>query len=175
LLDIRRNIVFNRADLSSAVSQAEIALKGMQVPDAIQRDVHPILALVDGLNEATHRLIDQVQTMRTHLPQADDGPEVFDAKLRILTTHRSTCEFILRERTSAMDDLNSRFQQLMRRRQRIQAVIPEASDFFNQLDSGMRTILGEADKKFNSYIAQANEYDKELNALTSPPDTKVTS
>lgn len=72
-----------------------------------------------------------------------------------------------------MEELNSRFQQLMRRRQRIQAVIPEASDFFSQLDSGMQTILGEADKKFNSYIDQANEYDKELNAITSRSDTKV--
>jgi hypothetical protein len=46
LLEVRRNIVFNRVDLDSATSQVELALGGMQVPDAIQKDVHPILGSV---------------------------------------------------------------------------------------------------------------------------------
>jgi len=165
LIGIRRNIAFNRVDVNSAVSQAEIALSGMQVPDAIQRDVHPILALVDRLNEATNNLIYQVQSMQTHLPKAEDRKDVVEAKLRILTTHRSTCEFVLRDRNSTLQELNSKFQQLMKRRQRIQAVIPEAADFFNQLDSGMKTILDEADQRFAYYVDQANTYDRGLSAI----------
>jgi hypothetical protein len=42
LIRIRRDIAFNRVDINSAASQAEIALKGMEVSDAIQKDVSPI-------------------------------------------------------------------------------------------------------------------------------------
>jgi|GEM_PF-3845821 hypothetical protein len=168
LLQIRRNIVFNRVELDSAASQVEIALGGMQVPDAIQKDVHPILTLVDKLNEATNSLIYQVETMRTHLPSSNDSADVVLAKLRILTTHRSTCEFILKGRNSTFQELDSKYQQLMRRRQRIQAVIPEASDFFNKLDSGMKTILDEADRRFADYVDKANAYDKALGEIKIP-------
>jgi hypothetical protein len=129
---------------------------------------YPILALVDTLNEGTNSLIYQVETMRTHLPRADDRADVVDAKLRILTTHRSTCEFILRGRNSTLQELNSKFQQLMRRRQRIQAVIPEASEFFNQLDSGMKTILDDVDRRFADYMDKANAYDKALGEIKIP-------
>lgn len=67
----------------------------------------------------------------------------------------STCQFILKGRESTLKELNSRFQQLMKRRQRIQGVIPEAADFFNQLDSGMKTILEDADRRFALYAEQA--------------------
>jgi hypothetical protein len=172
LIGIRRNIAFNRVDINSAVTEAEIALSGMQVPDAIQRDIHLILVLVDRLNEATNNLINQVQTMQTHLPRAEDSQEVISAKLRILTTHRSTCQFVLTDRESSLKELNSKFQQLMKRRQRIQGVIPEASDFFNQLDSGMKTILEEADRRFAHYVEQANAYDKQLSAIKIPSDKR---
>lgn len=166
LIGIRRNIAFNRVDINSAVSQAEMALSGMQVPDAIQRDLHQILALVDRLNEATNNLIYQVQAMQTHLPKAEDSKDVTAAKIKILTTHRSTCESILRDRTSTLQELNSQFQRLMKRRQRIQGVIPEASEFFDQSDRGMKTILNEADQRFAHYVDQANQYDMQLDAVT---------
>jgi hypothetical protein len=164
LIGMRRNIVFNRVDINSAVSQAEIALKGMEVPDAIQKDVSPILALVERLDAATSNLMSQVQTMQTHLPTAADSQDTISAKLKILTAHRNTCDFILRDRESNLRELNSKFQQLMKRRQRIQGVIPEAVDFFNQFDRGMKTILEESDLRFNQYVEQANKYDEQLEA-----------
>jgi uncharacterized protein YoxC len=167
LIETRRSIAFNRVDINGAVRQAEIALTGMQAPDAIQKDLHPILSLVDRINEATNSLVYQVRTMQSHLPNAEDSRDVILAKLKILTTHHSTCEFILRDRASALQELNFKFQQLMKRRQRIESIIPEASEFFNQLDGGMKTILEEADQRFASYQQEAIEYDKRLSDINT--------
>ena len=159
LIAIRRDITLDRVDPRSAASQAEIALKGMEVSDAIQKDVSPILSLVERLNKSTNDLISQVQTMRTHLPTSGDTQDTVSAKIEILVAHRATCKGILTDRAATLAQLNSRFQQLMKRRQRIQAVMPEATDFFEQLDKGMKIILDESDLKFNEYQEQANKYD----------------
>ena len=145
-------------------SQAELALKGMEVSDAIQKDASPILNLVERLNKSTNDLISQVQTMRTHLPISGDTQDTVSAKIEILVAHRATCKSILTDRAATLAQLNSRFQQLMKRRQRIQAVMPEATDFFEQLDRGMKIILDESDLKFNEYQEQANKYDALLEA-----------
>jgi hypothetical protein len=50
----------------------------------------------------------------------------------------------------------------MKRRQRIQGIIPEAVEFFNQFDNGMKTILEESELRFNQYVDQANKYDDQL-------------
>jgi hypothetical protein len=164
LIAIRRDITLDRVDPRSAASQAEIALKGMEVSDAIQKDVSPILSLVERLNKSTNDLISQVQTMRTHLPTSGDTQDTVSAKIEILVAHRGTCKGILTDRAATLTQLNSRFHQLMKRRQRIQAVMPEATDFFEQLDKGMKIILDESDLKFNEYQEQANKYDALLEA-----------
>ncbi len=163
LIGARRNIVFNRVEINSAASQAEIALKGMEVTDAIQKDLPPILSLVERLNEDTNSLEYQVQTMQAHLPKKEDSQDTVSAKIRILTAHRNNAEALLRDRASTLQELNSKFQQLMRR---IQGVMPETADFFNQLDTGMKTILEESDVRFNRYVEAANKYDEELATIT---------
>jgi chromosome segregation ATPase len=162
LIGVRRNIVFNRVEINSAASQAEIALKGMEVPDAIQKDLPPILALVERLNEDTSRLEFQVDTMQAHLPRSGDSEDTVSAKIGILTAHRNNAEALLKDRESTLQELNSNFQQLMKRRQRIQGVMPETADFFEQLDTGMKTILEESDSRFNQYVEKANKYDEQL-------------
>jgi hypothetical protein len=167
LIEIRRTISLNRIDINSAMSQAEIALNGMQVSDAIQREISSILSLVDNLNEATDKLISQISTMQTHLPNKHDTKEVIQAKIDILISHRNICMSVIKDRESSLEYLTSKFGLLMKRRQRIISVIPEASDFFNQLDNGMKTILEEADQRFATYQQQAIEYDKQLERINT--------
>lgn len=162
LIGVRRNLVFNRVEISSAASQAEIALNGMEVPDAIRKDLPPILALVERLNEDTNRLELQVSTMQAHLPTKEDREDTISAKIKLLTAHRNNAEALLNNRASTLQLLNSKFQQLMKRRQRIQGIMPETANFFEQLDSGMRTILEESDSRFNQYVENANKYDEQL-------------
>ncbi|HEX8633318.1 MAG TPA: hypothetical protein VF703_04120 [Pyrinomonadaceae bacterium] len=166
LIEVRRNIAFNRIDIDSAVRQAEIALDGITVADALQREVNLILATVERLNQATDSLIFQVRTMQSHLPTPADSREVIQAKLNILTAHRSTCESIVRDREAALGELTSRIKPLFKRRWRIQGVIPEAADLFNQLDKGMNTILEDVDHRFASYQQLATKYDEQLQAIS---------
>ena len=167
LIALRRNIVFNRVEINSAATQAEIALKGMQVPDAIQKDLLPILTLVERLDEDTNRLEYQVDTMQAHLPRNGDSEDTVSAKIGILTAHRNNIKVLLKDRDSTMEELNSKFQQLMKRRWRIQGVMPETADFFDQLNTGMKTILEKSDSRFNQYVEKANKYDEQLAKGTS--------
>lgn len=93
--------------------------------------------------------------MQAHLPKRGDSEDTVSAKIKILTAHRNSARALLRDRASTLQELNSKFQQLMKRRQRIQGVMPETADFFNQLDTGMKTILEESDLRFNRYVEAA--------------------
>ena len=168
LIALRRDLALDRIDAKSAASQVEIALKGMEVSDAIQKDVSPILNLVERLNTITNDLISLVQTMKTHLPEAGASQTIVAAKLDILNAHRESCRAMLEHRASIRTEMDARFQQLMRRRNRILGVSPEAKDFFEQLDGGMQVILQDCDLKFSEYQEAANNYDALLKAGLAP-------
>jgi hypothetical protein len=166
LARLRRNIAFNRLDPDAAVQQAEIAISGTSVADSVQREVNSILTLVDKLNQTTDNLVSQIQTMKSHFPATKDSKEVVVAKIKILYAHQDTYEFMVGVRKTIENELSAKFQQLMKRRSRVVSVIPEASNFFDKLDDGMKIILEEADRKYASSHQQAVEYDEQLKAVS---------
>lgn len=85
LIDIRRDLAFNRIDIDTAIQQSDIAVSGMQVSDVLQEEVRDLLQLIDKINIELAESLKRSKSIESILLK-DSNTELLEDQKTILKT-----------------------------------------------------------------------------------------
>lgn len=85
LIDIRRDLAFNRIDIDTAIQQSDIAISGMQVSDIVQEEVRDLLQLIDKINIELAESLKRSKSIESILLK-DSNTELLEDQKTVLKT-----------------------------------------------------------------------------------------
>lgn len=69
LIEIRRDLSFNRIDLKTAIKQAEIAIAGISVDEKLQEDIASVMPLLEQRNLEFNRIHSKITAISKEIPK----------------------------------------------------------------------------------------------------------
>lgn len=163
LMHLRRDLVFGTKSLPKVINEADSALGGLRVTDALRDDYIAIILGIEELNEFTKNAEMTVSSIEQNIPNQEDDSTVADLKSQLVQTLLHAYQTWINDRIVRVQNVGKLIETSRKNARRILKTMYSAYPIVNQADSYINDAIQIADKKYNEMFDHYNETVKKLN------------
>ena len=162
LMRLRRDLVLGAKSLSKAITEADGALGGLRVTDALRDDFIRIMSGIEELNQLTANQALIIPAIEQHVPIDADEEAAADLKRQLADSLNRDFHLLNNERTLKVSQVKQLIAAYANNYQRILRGLPSSYPIINQTNSYIDKAIEIADTQYNemydTYIQVSDKF-----------------